>query len=225
MKRSHEEANDTSGNESHYTGTKRNVMDDDTGSCPLEKDDIEDDDDDDDDDVRDVNVEGNNMSSPTNRKRHASLGRIYNPFLCSNTGNGIAPKEQSPTSPPLSRPIRSKSGLSRRVNGSYSSLDIRHVSPEKATKQGDPDQANVICHDDEAESNAGALPATPRIRNPDVASGSARNPDSSSTTRVDPMTTATEHPIAPYSDGGICNNMEEKKKKAASHPANTIRNP
>jgi ATP-dependent DNA helicase PIF1 len=223
MKRSHEEAIDNSDNESHTTGTKRDNVDDDTGACPLEKDDIEDDDDD--DDARDVNVEGSNMASHTNRKRHASLRWPYNPFLSSKTGNGIAPKEPSPTSPPLSSPIRSKSGSSRRINGSYSSLETRHVSPEKATKQVDPDHTNVICQDDEAENNAGAPPATPRIRNPDVASSgrSARNPDSSLKTRVDPVTNATKH-LAPNPAGEIYKDMQDRKM-AASRPANTIRNP
>jgi ATP-dependent DNA helicase PIF1 len=208
MKRSYRETTGNSGDEA------RDHMDDDIGSCPLELDDIEDDDDDDDGDVRDVNVEGNNMSSPTNRKRHALLSRLYNPFFNSRTGNGT-PREES----------RSKSGLSRRKNGSYSSLETRHVSPEKATKEVDPDQTNAICQYDEAENNAGASPETPRIWNPDVASGSARNPDSSSKTRVDPVRTATctEH-LAPNSAGEICKDMEDRKK-AASRPANKIRNP
>lgn len=58
-------------------------------------------------------------------------------------------------------------------------LEFRHVSPEKKSiKQVDPDQTNAVCQDDEAENNAGAPPAIPRTRNPDVASGRARNPDS-----------------------------------------------
>jgi ATP-dependent DNA helicase PIF1 len=218
MKRSYEEATGNSGNESHVTGMKRDHVDDDTSSCPLEKDDIEDDDDD------DVNVDGNNMSLPTIRRQHAPLSRVYNPFLSSKTRNGVTQKEKSPTSPPLSRPIRSKSSSSRRMNSSYSSLETRHVSPEKATKLVNPGQNNAIYQEDEAANNAGAPPATPpRIRNPYVASGSTLNSDSSLKTRVDPITSATEH-LAPNLAGEVGGVMEDRKK-AKLPPANTIRNP
>lgn len=218
MKRSYEEATGNSGNESHVTGMKRDHVDDDTSSCPLEKDDIEDDDDD------DVNVDGNNMSLPTIRRQHAPLSRVYNPFLSSKTRNGVTQKEKSPTSPPLSHPIRSKSSSSRRMNSSYSSLETRHVSPEKATKLVNPDQNNAIYQEDEAANNAGAPSATPpRIRNPYVASGSTLNSDSSLKTRVDPITSATEH-LAPNLAGEVGGVMEDRKK-AKLPPANTIRNP